>query len=211
MNKIISFSLWGNLPRYSHGAIRNCEIAREYYTDWLIYIYYNDIESWCLDQLSEFNNTKLINCENKQFISPYFWRFFAFFDDDENIVLSRDCDSRLSLREKTYTDLWLQSDKKIFNIKDHIRHYDFPMLAGMFGIKYGLPSKYYDLMLEYGKQHYYTVDQHYLRYVWNDYKDDILEVGIQNNVDFYNSRQENLPHFIGQSYDENEHPIYAGE
>ena len=31
--KIISFSLWGQDPKYTIGAIRNAELAREIYQD----------------------------------------------------------------------------------------------------------------------------------------------------------------------------------
>ena len=212
MNKVISFSLWGNNPRYSIGAIRNCEIANEYYRGWNINIYYYDIEQHYIDRLNEFKNVNLIYSEDKLFISPYFWRFFAFFEPNNTFVLSRDCDSRLSLREKECADQWILSNKKICIIRDHIRHYDFPMLAGMFGIKDGLTKKHYDLMLDYGKHNYYTVDQNYLtNCVWNDYKDDVFEIGIKTDLKFNLSRNNNLPHFVGQGYTENEKPIYPVE
>ena len=34
-NKIISFSLWGNNPKYTIGAIRNAELAKIIYPDWM--------------------------------------------------------------------------------------------------------------------------------------------------------------------------------
>lgn len=212
MNKIISFSLWGSNPRYLIGAIENCDIAKNYYPDWKLEIYYDDIEDWGIKKLSSFSNVKLINCKNKNFISPYFWRFFSFFDYNNDIVLSRDCDSRLSLREKKCVDDWLLTNKKISIIRDHVRHYDFPMLAGMFGIRNGLDNKYYELMLKYGEKRYYTSDQHFLQEcIWNDYKNDVFEIGIKTNEDFRNSRNENLPFFVGQAYTENGEPIYPVE
>jgi len=35
MKKIISFSLWGDNPIYTQGAIRNAELAKEVYPDWV--------------------------------------------------------------------------------------------------------------------------------------------------------------------------------
>jgi len=37
MAKVISFSLWGNKPKYCVGAIRNAELAPEIYPGWLCY------------------------------------------------------------------------------------------------------------------------------------------------------------------------------
>ena len=33
--KIISFCLWGDLPKYNVGAIRNAELAQKIYPDWI--------------------------------------------------------------------------------------------------------------------------------------------------------------------------------
>ena len=34
MKKVISFSLWGDNPIYTIGAIKNAELAKEIYPDW---------------------------------------------------------------------------------------------------------------------------------------------------------------------------------
>ena len=39
MKKIISFSLWGDNPKYTIGAIKNAEIAKEIYPDWICRFY----------------------------------------------------------------------------------------------------------------------------------------------------------------------------
>jgi hypothetical protein len=35
MKKVISFSLWGDNPKYCVGAVRNAEIAPVHYPDWV--------------------------------------------------------------------------------------------------------------------------------------------------------------------------------
>ena len=37
--KIIAFSLWGEKPVYNVGAIRNAELAKEIYPDWICRYY----------------------------------------------------------------------------------------------------------------------------------------------------------------------------
>ena len=32
MKRVISFSLWGNHPRYNIGAIKNADLAKKYYS-----------------------------------------------------------------------------------------------------------------------------------------------------------------------------------
>ena len=32
--KVIAFSLWGDSPKYTMGAIKNAEIAKEIFPDW---------------------------------------------------------------------------------------------------------------------------------------------------------------------------------
>ncbi len=34
MNKVISFSLWGDNPKYTIGAIKNAELSKTIYPDW---------------------------------------------------------------------------------------------------------------------------------------------------------------------------------
>ena len=39
MKKIISFSLWGNSPKYLIGALKNADLAKEFYRDWECHFY----------------------------------------------------------------------------------------------------------------------------------------------------------------------------
>ena len=213
MNKIIAISLWGDNPRYSVGAIRNAELGRKIFPEWNIFIYYNSsVQSKYIEELKAFENVRLINCDDLREVSPYFWRFFSLFENEDNFVLIRDADSRLSLREKWCVDKWLTSGENYNIIRDHVRHYDFPMLAGMWGHKGKLPEELFVKMLEYAKKTYYTIDQEYLKNcVWEYAEYDCCIVGISENKEFYDTRKEILPHFVGQGYDENDEPIYPVE
>ena len=39
MKKIISFSLWGDNPKYTNGAIENADLALEVYPNWICRFY----------------------------------------------------------------------------------------------------------------------------------------------------------------------------
>lgn len=212
MKKIISFSLWGENKRYTIGALQNIKLAEKFFSDWIVKIYYNNsVPNDILLEFKKFNNVELKDMSNNT-ISPYFWRFYEMFISDDNIILSRDVDSRLSLREYNCVDSWINSDKKYFVIRDHPRHYDFPMLAGMWGVKGKLNEEYFNKMLEYGSQNFYTIDQVFLRDVlWENIKNDSYIIGIYESKDFNNSRNNILPHFVGQGYDEYDVPIYPTE
>lgn len=212
MNKIIAISLWGNNPRYSIGAIKNAELAKQYFPDWRVRIYYrSDVLEEHLNILKTFDNVDLLDYTDNS-IAPCFWRFYSLFESPENVVLLRDSDSRLSQREKLCVDSWLISDKKYLIIRDHIRHYDFPILAGMWGYTGKMSSRYLEEMLKYGNKDFYTIDQIYLKeVVWLEASFNSLIFGIIENEEFLDSRDSILPHFVGQGYDENETPIYPIE
>jgi len=63
MKKIISFSLWGDNPVYTQGAIRNAELAKEIYPDWGYgnpdHVHQNNVSDWHHDY--DIYNKRLIN------------------------------------------------------------------------------------------------------------------------------------------------------
>lgn len=211
MHKIISFSLWGKNKRYSIGAIKNAELAEELFAEWKLKIFFSGVNPEILKKLKKFNNVEMIDCSNKT-ISPYFWRFFPFFDSEDNITLSRDCDSRLSEREKKCVDIWENNQQSCMIIRDHIRHYDFPILAGMWGYKGKLSGDIYKMMLKYSQYDFYTNDQIFLRdIIFPVVKEDTKYFGIIEDNNFLSERIKILPNFVGQGYDEFDVPIYPVE
>jgi protein O-GlcNAc transferase len=139
MKKVISFSLWGNNPTYNIGAIKNVELAKEFYPDYecWFYIHKDTVPQETVDKLKTFVNTKIIfkigdlrneNCK------PRMWRFQAIDDPEVEIMLSRDTDTRILLREKMAVEDWLNKGTNFHIMRDH-PHHNFCILAGMFGTK----------------------------------------------------------------------------
>jgi len=91
-----------------------------------------------------------------------FWRVYPASEEDVDIVIVRDCDSRLSLREKAAVEEWLASDKGFHIMRDH-PHHNTEILGGMWGAKKGVVPKIKDFIDEYVKGDFWQVDQNFLR------------------------------------------------
>jgi hypothetical protein len=156
MAKIISFCLWGDKPQYTVGAIKNAELALEIYPGWECWFYmnideYDNLPSLrqYLDVLEAMKNVRILLSKyekhhlmlsrflpaGKDYSNP---EYLYPRDDHIEVMLSRDCDSRLSLREKLAVDKWLASDKQFLVLKDHPWHAGVPVLGGLWGVKHGL-------------------------------------------------------------------------
>jgi hypothetical protein len=137
MVKVITFSLWGNKPIYSIGAIKNVELAKQYYPDFecWFYIHSPTVPENTIYELQKHNNVKII-LKNSELNNskPMMWRFEAIDDIDVEVMLSRDTDTRILLREKLAVDEWLESGKLFHIMRDHPYH-SYPIQGGMFGIK----------------------------------------------------------------------------
>ena len=211
MQKIISFSLWGNDPKYCVGAIRNAQLAQKYFPEWICRFYCGrDVPGIIKNTLNAFDNVRVWTRPKDDNTFGAFWRFDAM--EPGTIVLSRDCDSRLSEREKQIVDEWLTSDSKLSVIRDHANHYEFPILAGMWGIKDGLTE---DMLLgqsKYNTHHTYLMDQLWLRdLVWPKLQNTAMIHGIKETMWMRNSYQSIGKDFIGQTYDSNDTPVYDGK
>jgi len=137
VKKIISFGLWGDLPVYNRGAIENVKIAQKIFTDWICRFYVGkntDIST--IHELKTYSNVEIIDMNQNGIMKSRIWRFLACSDPDVSVMLSRDTDSRLSLREFEAVTMWLNSNKKFHIIRDH-PHHGAPILGGLWGCRDG--------------------------------------------------------------------------
>lgn len=206
MKKVISFSLWGDNPKYCVGAVRNAELAPSIYPDWT-----------CRFYISKFVNKKTIdsirnlNCEIilKDEIGDWtgmFWRFEAGADKDCEAVIFRDTDSRLNLREKAAVDEWLNSNKTFHIMRDHPAH-AFPILGGMWGIK---PNNKYDLgslLKNFKKDNHYGIDYNFFISVLYPLigNDKIVHDEFFEKTNFPSKRIGYQ--FVGEVFDENDNTV----
>lgn len=212
MNKAIAFSLFGNYDIFNIGLCENIKLADELYNDYDIHVYYDDsIDFKLLSLASEkvifhrIDNTK---------IPGYFWRFFLVDDKTYDVVLSRDLDSRLSTREKAAVEQWIESDKTLHIMRDHPAH-DYPIMAGMWGIKpQRVHFSFIDLIKNFSEKYNdidnKSSDQMYLKQIFFTFQNDTLAhddwLRCNNSVCFPLDRSGSR--FVGEIYDEFNNPKY---
>jgi len=147
MKKLISFSLYGNDPKYIQGMFRNIELKKEFYPDWDIIIYHdNSLEPDVIKRLSQ--SAHLKNFTDSGMLAAS-WRFCAFDEPGLDRFIVRDADSRLSRREAEAVSEWEDSNRSLHIMRDH-PHHGYPILGGMWGLKsdVAIPSMK-DKILEY--------------------------------------------------------------
>ncbi len=164
--KIISYSLYGNLKRYTDPLIYNASNLSTFYKGWVINVYHDDsVPKDILDFLKN-NGVCLINISTTNFsnFAPKFWRFLPVFDDKNELVIFRDSDSVFTEREVALVNQWLESDFNFHIIRDHQLHIS-PILAGMFGIKRNYFKFFTQQLISHislVKSNFYNADQIFL-------------------------------------------------
>ena len=139
--------------------------------------------------------------------SSMFWRFYPASENNVDIMISRDCDSRLSIRERLAVEEWIKSDKGFHIMRDHPYH-KTEILGGMWGVKKRvLPNMKSDID-EFLKGEYKNIDQEFLaKVIYPLIKDNSIE-----HDEFFNYSDSKLlfpskrwnKEFVGDVFDEND-------
>lgn len=146
--KVISFSLYGDNPKYTIGAIKNSELKETFFPGWEMRVYHNDsVPNYVLEQL-EANNVVLINTGVEQGVCNAMWRF-APASEKVECFISRDCDSRLFERDAVAVQEWLDSGKCFHIIRDHPGGHAWEISAGMWGARGCFVENIQEKMNEY--------------------------------------------------------------
>jgi len=227
MKNIIVYCLWGSDDKYWKGAVENIKLAKIYYPNFICRFYVDKECSLDLIDTLKSDNTEIIILEGKRDINSadvrfthngIFWRFLSLKDNDIDIILSRDCDSRISQREVECVNQWLLTDKKFHIMRDHPYH-QVPILAGMWGCRNNILSNIDDLLNEWSKctskGRFQAEDQDFLgQIIYPIVKNTSLEhsefnISFGNNIYKFPTVRNNFE-FIGDVFDENNnrHPDY---
>lgn len=205
LKKIISFSLWGTNLKYVDGAIKNAILATTIYPDWICRFYIGQSTIIGLPEkintLRCFQNVEIIEINEEGDWKGMFWRFYPCSDNDVDILISRDSDSRLSFREKAAVDEWLNSKKDFHIMRDHHGH-GTPILGGMWGARNHLLFSMKKLIDNYTIENYWQIDQEFLR--------NIIYPIVKENAFVHDPFFEGYPfpvirndfEFVGDVYDE---------
>lgn len=227
--KIISFSLYGDDPKYVLGMKRNVELIPIIYgEDWIIRIYLNDtVGQDNIDFFQNQNNVEVVNMTNKR-IPGMFWRFIPFVDETVSVFCVRDADSRPSIREKAAVDEWLRENTSLHLMRDHPHHnyvvmggmFDFNKINGTFNFIQEYSNFVYDgyefkkmddmifLQKLYNKFYISSTDHDsYPRAAYDNNGTKFLTVG----KPYPTSRTSKEDGFIGEIFDENDIPMFHRE
>lgn len=207
--KVISFCLFGSDKKYLLGAIRNAELAFNLYPHWQSIFYCGDqVNSLITDKLAQLGAWVIKSPVNDWRLMTY--RYLPMGLPETQVLLSRDCDSRLNLREKECVDEWLNSDKLAYTCKDHPFHSGVPLLGGSCGFKKGaftISEKDIETV-----NSEYNSDQLWLQnHVWPLVKDNSMIFDCLNRNEFtktlpFPSRRPVDGSFVGEVFDELDRP-----
>lgn len=136
---VISFSLYGDNPIYTIGAIKNAQLAKIHFPEWTVRVYHdNTVPSDILNQLRDLDvhlHEMINDNPNKGGFLRSIWRFIPLFDSDVIYFISRDCDSRLSERDRIAVNEWITSGKRFHIVRDHPHGHGWVINAGMWGAR----------------------------------------------------------------------------
>jgi hypothetical protein len=178
LKKVISYSLYGNNPRYLVGAVKNAILAKEHMPDWESWFYVDeDVPQWTLQTLELIENSRIIPIEfNELKILKASYRFLVFEDPEVDVAVARDADSRVSARDILAIKEWLDSGLPFHIMKDHPIGHSYLMSAGMFGARSGKLSGIQDKLVKFFREnpfHAYGADQSFLaQEIYEDIKND---------------------------------------
>lgn len=216
MKNIVAYSLWGDHPMYWVGALKNIEQVKEYFPDWICRFYIDkDCNQDLIDTIKG-DNVEVILVDSKDSFHGMFWRFWASEDENVDIFLSRDCDSRFSNREINAIKEWLDSDRDFHIMRDHPYH-TVQILGGMWGCRNGLMRNIglSKLIENWGRYERKGIDQDFLgEVIYPLVRDTAIEhseFGLKFGGEIRSFPTERIDYeFVGDVFDENEirHPDY---
>lgn len=200
--KVVAYSLWGSNPKYTVGAIKNAELVKQMYPGWEARFYVgNSTPSDIITSLKNLN-ANVIEMDEPGDWRGMFWRFEAASDPNVDVMVSRDCDSRITLRETAAVNQWIESKAMFHIMRDHPWH-GTPILGGMWGVKAPLLRNIKELISKFDKGDFWQVDQNFLKLLYPH----IAQYAMVHD-EFFEKKPWPLPRnkleFVGQVFDENE-------
>lgn len=135
--KVVAFSVYGDDPVYSSGAIANAVAVGQFFPGWTARFYVDD--SLPADLFCRLTDTgaEVVRMKRNGVADGMFWRFLPACDESIDAFVVRDADALLCPRNKYVVDEWLESGKQFHIVRDHPHHKSL-ILGGLWGGKGGL-------------------------------------------------------------------------
>jgi len=199
--KIISFCLWGNNPKYTFGAVQNAEIALSLFPEWICRFYVGmSTPKHTINELKSMSNVEVIIMNELGSWNSMFWRFFPISEDETEIMLSRDVDSRLTLREKLCIDEFIESDMLFHSMRDHPWHNG--IMGGMWGAKRGVLKDMKELIDVWEKTDKWQTDQSFLNSIIYPIISETYLLHDSIHLKNFPTKRENYS-YVGEVFDSN--------
>lgn len=216
----LSFSLFGEQPKYLVGALKNVDLAKRLFPDYCCYFFVDaSVPATYRSQLMQKDNVKVIDMEGSN-IPATMWRFTAIDFPEVKLMRCCDVDSRLDEREQSIMQYWTTAETDFLVIKDHpYGHTGFPIFAGMWGMRKTAQFQMRTLILDWLKSAQvkdliaYTADQHFLAAVIYPLSTNSISYYDDFNLNQWSACQ-HIPHqrknwrFVGEVFNENEQRGY---
>lgn len=171
MMKIISFSLWGDHPRYLIGAVENIKCQQKLLPGWKCRFYcHSHVNLSWINKLYREGAEVILKDEEptiEHMNQPgMFWRFEVLKDPNVERFIVRDTDGRITQREKNCVLDWIRSGKEFHIIRDHPMH-NTKIMGGMWGATSEFIKRidYDNLIQQFSKMLYsnmFATDQEFL-------------------------------------------------
>lgn len=213
--KVVSFSLYGDNPKYILGAIMNARLIKQLLPEWEMIIFHdNTVPS----ELIGYGGPMLWRVPEDclaEIPNGLFWRFTVSDLTPGTRFIVRDTDSRISEREVAAIDEWEQSGMPFHSMRDHPVHHH-PLQGGMWGGIAGFLPPMATAIINWDRHRPMKtgradLDQVFLNEViWPQIKEDCL----QHDSFFRHVYPESFPfptprvgqRFVGESFNENDQP-----
>lgn len=128
---IVSFTLFGNNPIYTVGALKNIELCAKYYPDFTPRFYLGGSVDQQIRTDLEQAGAELVDMAGKaENQTSTLWRFYVLAEPQWTHMMFRDTDSRPYEREAEAVYDWIESGKDFHIMRDHPEH-GMPILAGL--------------------------------------------------------------------------------
>ena len=206
--KIISFCVYGTAPMYNVGAFRNAELAKIIYPDWICRFYIFKECHHIKDELTKHSNVEVVLINKPGSHYSMLYRFLPLGEKNVSYFISRDTDSRLSVREKEAVVRWITFNKTFHIMKDHPLHHTdgFPILGGMWGAKGGIVPNIEELINTFidKNENKHGMDQDFLYFVYHKLAKQDNITHTENTFPISRNIDRDKIWFVGQPIDENE-------
>jgi hypothetical protein len=189
MVNIFTFCIFGTSPKYCEGLIHNLAQIRDLYPEFETWINVGtDVPAAYIDRYKEFPRVRIFKSSHTGNIIKIH-RYFHIDNPVVDLMFPRDADSRFGPRDMWCIARFMESDYKIFTIRDHKNHV-VTIMGGQWGMRriqdFSMRAVYrlYCAGLDDAALDEYFVDQKFLhQYVYKPFRAQMIAYVSDNIIE----------------------------